>query len=627
MHMKTLIIFCFLAISYPAFSETYYVAPATATPAGDDSNSGTIDEPWATFTKAISIAMPGDTVYFRGGTYFVDYHIQILPESSLGHNGTAIAPINYSNYENEIPIFDFASKMPEGSEIRGITLWRAKYIHFRGLVFRNIRQRFDNTSAIGFYALDCENLTFTNNVAHNIGGHGFKTHNGNNIHYLNCDAFNCCDTLNFINGPGNTAAGFSATSDNTTTGMSVYYDGCRAWNISDDGFDGNNEGLLQYDNCWAWRTGLKYFFDWPPPRWDGAKYSTGSGFKFGFEDTEHPVRIVRNCIAAYCAYIGFHDNASNKVKSEQYYYNNFSYKNGVWGYMAWNSLDVFGKVITYHNNIAFNNGSGSLYDMVECINSHNSWDTEGISVDDDSFLSLDTADLRLPRNLDGSLPDINFGKLSFNSNLINAGIDVGQKYMGNAPDIGAFETRQQEDGNFFPYISISAPKSGETFSAPGPIILKTSYSDPDGTVQSVEFFNDTTKIGEITPPEDSLIWNNASAGYSSLYAVATDNDGASTVSARIYIKIVPSEYTYNAKENILLYPNPNNGIFKIVLNSPLETNSVITITSSTGSIICSNIMTREELSKDFNLSLIKPGIYILSLAGDEIIETKKFIKQ
>ena len=53
---------CFLSLS----ATNYFVATN-----GSDSNSGTIDKPFATLGKAQSKVMAGDTVYIRQGTYRV----------------------------------------------------------------------------------------------------------------------------------------------------------------------------------------------------------------------------------------------------------------------------------------------------------------------------------------------------------------------------------------------------------------------------------------------------------------------------------------------------------------------------------------------------------------------------
>lgn len=44
-----------------------------------------------------------------------------------------------------------------------------------------------------------------------------------------------------------------------------------------------------------------------------------------------------------------------------------------------------------------------------------------------------------PRQSDGSLPDLDFLKLTENSQMIDKGIDVGLSYTGSAPDLGAYE--------------------------------------------------------------------------------------------------------------------------------------------------------------------------------------------
>jgi len=45
-----------------------------------------------------------------------------------------------------------------------------------------------------------------------------------------------------------------------------------------------------------------------------------------------------------------------------------------------------------------------------------------------------------PRQADGSLPVITCFHLAEDSDLIDAGVDVGLPYEGETPDIGAFES-------------------------------------------------------------------------------------------------------------------------------------------------------------------------------------------
>ena len=52
------------AAGSPAAGQVYYVAPS-----GSDSAAGTQTAPWASIAHAQTVVQPGDTVYFRGGTY------------------------------------------------------------------------------------------------------------------------------------------------------------------------------------------------------------------------------------------------------------------------------------------------------------------------------------------------------------------------------------------------------------------------------------------------------------------------------------------------------------------------------------------------------------------------------
>jgi uncharacterized repeat protein (TIGR02059 family) len=62
-----------------------------------------------------------------------------------------------------------------------------------------------------------------------------------------------------------------------------------------------------------------------------------------------------------------------------------------------------------------------------------------VTVSDGDFQSVSTTGMDGPRQADGSLPVLNFLKLAKGSDLIDAGVDVGQAYDGKAPDLGAFE--------------------------------------------------------------------------------------------------------------------------------------------------------------------------------------------
>ena len=70
--------------------------------------------------------------------------------------------------------------------------------------------------------------------------------------------------------------------------------------------------------------------------------------------------------------------------------------------------------------------------------SHNYFDLD-LSISYIDFLSLDEALLVRPREADGSLPEVDFMKLSSGSDLVDKGLDIGFPFYSKAPDLGVFE--------------------------------------------------------------------------------------------------------------------------------------------------------------------------------------------
>jgi len=87
-----------------------------------------------------------------------------------------------------------------------------------------------------------------------------------------------------------------------------------------------------------------------------------------------------------------------------------------------------------------------------------------------------------------------------------------------------------------PTVSLTAPANNSTFNAPTNLIIQASAGDTDGSIAKVEFFRSGTKVGEdSTGPTWTLDWTNALVGAFQLTALATDNGGASTLSAPISV--------------------------------------------------------------------------------------------
>ena len=128
------------AAAFPAFGETYFVAPP---PLGSDANAGTDLAPWATLQHAADSVSAGDTVIVSGGDYVGMY---------LDTSGTAQAPIVFTVADGETAnvIADNATT-PDGINIEG-----ADHVVIEGF-------QVDGRSRAGIRAVLCSHVTIRGN--------------------------------------------------------------------------------------------------------------------------------------------------------------------------------------------------------------------------------------------------------------------------------------------------------------------------------------------------------------------------------------------------------------------------------------------------------------------------------
>ncbi|HEY2951233.1 MAG TPA: Calx-beta domain-containing protein [Verrucomicrobiae bacterium] len=107
--------------------------------------------------------------------------------------------------------------------------------------------------------------------------------------------------------------------------------------------------------------------------------------------------------------------------------------------------------------------------------------------------------------------------------------------------------RDNDEANRPPVVAIVRPLDGSVFLAPSDIPIVAQARDYDGRVVSVEFFEGTNSLGVVSNnpalltaarPPFHLIWSNVPPGHYVLTAEATDNDGTSTRSKPVEIKVV-----------------------------------------------------------------------------------------
>jgi hypothetical protein len=95
-------------------------------------------------------------------------------------------------------------------------------------------------------------------------------------------------------------------------------------------------------------------------------------------------------------------------------------------------------------------------------------------------------------------------------------------------------------GNLRPVVSITSPGDGTSSvltNAPASLQITAAASDYDGGIIKVEFYSGGTRLGETSASPYTLAWTNLSSGTCQLTAVATDDRGATTVSAPVTIAL------------------------------------------------------------------------------------------
>ena len=434
--MKKTFVFLLITLSSLTSAKTYYVATN-----GNNNNPGTISQPWLTWQKAFSTAQAGDTVFFRGGVYPISrtngQGIGMdprYPQLGGGYDGTRENPICYFNYPGETPILDCQAAVTTAINNRGIFIQTLDHTIFRGLTIRNVRQNFSNTVAHGIEIYWSNNVHFINCTVHNIGGVGIGISDNDTIYLTNCDAYNCCDSLSAFKGNGGDGMSVGDANNNDPS-AAVFFKGCRAWNVSDDGFGQFFDGYIEYDSCWAFN--------------NGYLEGDGNSFKHSRSDLQPILPLARkltHCISANNKGVwgGYVDNSNGFLSLNSEIYNCVSYNENYGFTLLGYSMGTWSGGNIYKNNIAFSNSKAEYYDAFgayKWVHDHNSWDyPSGLELTDADFISLDWTELQKPRKADGSLPDINFMKLDQGSDLIDAGTDVGLSFSGSAPDLGWSES-------------------------------------------------------------------------------------------------------------------------------------------------------------------------------------------
>jgi pectate disaccharide-lyase len=405
---------------------TFYISPT-----GSDTNSGALDSPFYNIAKAAPLAIPGDTIYLRGGTF--SYSTTIL----ITNAGTPASLIKLWAYPNEHPVLDF-STMADDDANRGIRLTTnstsgvgGSYWHIRGL---EIYRAGDNGMKIEGSGNIIENCSF-----HHNRDSGLQMGLGDSDADIATRVFsnqiiNCDSYLNYDprHGGGN-ADGFCCK---LHPGPGNVFRGCRSWENSDDGWDlYKNNYDVTLEDCWTWHNG-------DPASFNTNAAGNAEGFKLGGDSNFTGPRSLRRCIAFNNRYGSSSDGKAyhqNDHHGQILLYNCLSFSNN-YNYTLNNDVTVNNYV---ENCVTIGGDTKSFTFSSNVITISNSWNIAGIIANAADYFILTEAAAKAPRQADGSLPNNGFARLVAGSDLIDKGVNVGLPYNGSKPDLGPFEWTPQ----------------------------------------------------------------------------------------------------------------------------------------------------------------------------------------
>ncbi len=421
-----------------ALSANYFISPT-----GSDSNTGTIDNPFATLQHGVNLAAAGDTISMLAGTYFPTDRTKIW-----GKDGTAANPIRIEAYQNAEVILNGANVPADPSNNNyGIHIAGSDYIEVDGL-------RITNMPNGGIWVSNGEHITLKNGESDHNGqkagwnAGGISVYTGTSyVSIENWDAHHNRSALPAGNGSilGN-SDGFSFNA----TGPGNQLINSRSWRNSDDGIDVyfsvqpvTISGNWIFENGYLDEDGLPTETPTGGPSAPSNFNGDGNGIKMGGgasgSQAANANHLVTNNVVWSNRHAGIGDNSHDGPLTV---YNNTSYNNGGevggssgYNFAFWDSDPSF--TATVRNNLEYTTFSVGR-NMNGADDQFNNWNL-AVSVTAADFVSLDDSANRGPRQADGSLPVSYFLHLVASSDLLDKGSDVGLLFDGSSPDLGAFE--------------------------------------------------------------------------------------------------------------------------------------------------------------------------------------------
>lgn len=374
---------------------TYYIDPN-----GSDGGNGSESSPWFSLDHASSQVGAGDTIIVKGGTYNYGSSLQ-----TLGADGTSSNRVTVTNASGETPVFTFSGneigwEVPpsegvyvtgdyctvQGITIRDSATWGLITRNTVGVAFRDV-ECFDCVPGIGS-AYKAKDLLIDGCYVHDIYPDDTGEHGDADGVVVN-----------------------QSSDISWSTGVRIR--NTRATGCAEDGYDLWDASGVVIENCMAGNNGSPY---------GGA----GNGFKMGSNINQGGVagsgnNTARRCVAWGNGADGFSDNVCSEPITV---HNCTAWDNGWYGFRGY---DESSSPHEFRNCVSYQNSNGQAWmGNNDQDDQYNTWN---MGISDPQFKSLDSG-------------SSDFLHLSSGSPCIDAGVDVGLYYNGDAPDLGAYERGQ-----------------------------------------------------------------------------------------------------------------------------------------------------------------------------------------
>ena len=165
--------------------------------------------------------------------------------------------------------------------------------------------------------------------------------------------------------------------------------------------------------------------------------------------------------------------------------------------------------------------------------------------------------------------------------------------------------------NVPPSVTITNPVDGAQLVAPTNVAINAVATDTNGAVTKVEFFVNSTKVGEDTNSPFDFVWAATNAGTFTLTAVATDNEGATNVSSPVTVFVAPNTpptVSLTAPANEAEFQAPTNITFSAFAS---DTNGIV----SKVEFFVNSTKVGQDTSSPFNFSWAATKVGPLALTA------------